>query len=147
MSRLISAAVKIPRPVIEQIGPAPKAGRDRWNQLALRLETKAALDAVEGLLTSETFAAKTSDDRFAAVFTAAAAPRLVKSAGPVILKTGDGTRLARINEDERSLSLALDKKEMGGFAAYLVDALPDLYATFKCRAVQTDTDRKDQSDP
>lgn len=146
VSRLISAAVKIPRPVIEQIGPAPKAGRDRWNQLALRLETKAALDAVEGLLTSETFAAKTSDDRFAAVF-AAAAPRPVKSVGLVTVKTGDGTRLARINEDERSLSLALDKKEMGGFAAYLVDALPDLYATFKRRADQTDTDRKDRSNP
>ena len=33
LSRLISVAVKIPRDVIEAVGPAPKIGRDRWTDL------------------------------------------------------------------------------------------------------------------
>ena len=144
-SRLISAAVKIPRPIIEQIGPAPKAGRDRWNQLSVRLEQKPALQAVEGLLTDVRFATKDSDDRFAAVF-AAASPRQVRASRPVILKSRDGTRLARIEENEARLTLALDKKQTGAFAAHLVASLPDLYAAFTRREDQTRPEEKERGD-
>ena len=38
LSRLITSAVKIPRDVIAAIGSSPKTGRDRWTELATRLE-------------------------------------------------------------------------------------------------------------
>jgi ParB family chromosome partitioning protein len=143
LSRLISAAMKIPRAIIEQIGPAPKAGRDRWIELATRLEETAALKAVEGLFADGAFASKDSDARFAAVFGAAAAPRPVKSWRPKVWRAEDGTRVARIAEDERKLSLVLDKKVAGDFGAYLVEALPEIYAAFKRRAEQPDRKGKD----
>jgi len=45
LSRLISSAVRIPRDIIQAIGPAPKTGRDRWSDLAVALDIP---DAVEG---------------------------------------------------------------------------------------------------
>ncbi len=132
LSRLISAAVKVPRGLIEAIGPAPKTGRDRWTELATRLERKAALEAVERLVKNELFSIEDSDARFAAVFTAAAA-KPVKPPRPKMWTAPDGARIARIAEDERKLSLVLDKKVAGGFGAYLVEALPEIYAAFKRR--------------
>ena len=49
-------------------------------------------------------------------------------------KAEDGTRVAHIKEDERSLTLAIDKKAAGEFGAYLVEQLPEIYAAFKRRA-------------
>ncbi len=38
LSKLIAVARRVPEDIIEAIGPAPKAGRDRWLQLADRLQ-------------------------------------------------------------------------------------------------------------
>ena len=147
LSRLISSANKIPRVLIEAIGPAPKAGRDRWIELATRLEAEAGLRAAYRAIESDTFATKDTDDRFAAVFNAAA-PRKAKVAQSTLSRAADGTRIARISEDEVKLSLAIDKKGTGAFAAFLVETLPDIYAAFKRRedqqpATSTEKDRTD----
>jgi ParB family chromosome partitioning protein len=132
LSRLISSAVKIPRDVIEAIGPASRAGRDRWIELAARLEAATSLAAARRLIASDGFALKDSDERFNAVFGAAAAKK-AKSARPFVWKAEDGTRVAQIVEDARSLTVAIDKKNAGAFGAYLVGALPEIYAAFKSR--------------
>lgn len=146
LSRLISAAVKVPRGLIEAIGPAPKTGRDRWTELATRLEQTTALEAVERLVTKELFSIEDSDARFAAVFNAAA-PRPAKLPRPKVWTAPDGARIARIAEDERKLSLVLDKKVAGGFGAYLVEALPEIYAAFKRREEQSDQNGKERTKP
>lgn len=145
-SRLISAAVKIPHGIVEHIGPAPKAGRDRWTELATRLEVKTAREAVERLLTDVLFISKDTDARFAAVFSAAAL-RPVSFPRLRVWKAEDGTRVARIVEDRRSLTLAIDKATAGGFAAYLVEALPEVYAAFQRSAYHANPQRTDQEDP
>lgn len=134
LSRLISSAVKIPRDVIGAIGPASRAGRDRWIALATRLETPASLAAARRLIAIEAFALKASDERFDAVFNAAA-PQKAKAPRPTVWKAEDGTRVAHIMEDARSLTVAIDKKSAGEFGAYLVEALPEIYAAFKRREV------------
>ena len=141
LSRLISSAVKIPRDVIEAIGPATRAGRDRWIELAARLETSASLAAARRLIATEAFALKASDERFDAILSAAA-PKTARSTRPTLWKAEDGTRVAHISEDARSLTLAIDKKSAGEFGAYLVEALPEIYAAFKHRAVtNSDSDQ------
>ena len=81
LSRLISSAVKIPRDIIEAIGSAPRAGRDRWIELATRLESATATAAARRLIESDGFAHKDSDERFNAV-TNAAAPKPAKAPRP-----------------------------------------------------------------
>ena len=51
-----------------------------------------------------------------------------------VWKAEDGTRVAHIREDKRSLTLAIDKKAAGEFGAYLVEQLPEIYAAFKRHA-------------
>ncbi len=94
----------------------------------------------------ELFSIEDSDARFAAVFTAAA-PRPAKPPRPKVWTAPDGARIARIAEDERKLSLVLDKKVAGGFGAYLVEALPEIYAAFKRREEQSDQNGKERSKP
>ena len=133
LSRLISSAVKIPRDIIEAIGSAPRAGRDRWIELATRLENATAAAAARRLIESDGFGRKDSDERFNAI-TNVAAPKPAKAPRPVVWKAEDGTRVAHIKEDERSLTLAIDKKAASEFGAYLVEQLPEIYAAFKRRA-------------
>ncbi|MGD0185751.1 MAG: plasmid partitioning protein RepB [Roseiarcus sp.] len=133
LSRLISSAVKIPRDIIEAIGSAPRAGRDRWIELATRLENATAVAAARRLIESDGFARKDSDERFNAI-TNVAAPKPAKTPRPAVWKAEDGTRVAHIKEDERNLTLAIDKKAAGEFGAYLVEQLPEIYAAFKRRA-------------
>ena len=130
LSRLISSAVKIPHDLIEAIGPAPKAGRDRWVELTNRLAHKEGHARADAAIAKESFAGKPSDERFNAVFNAL----MQKPAAAVRARTwkaADGTQVARIREDDLNLLLAIDKKAAGGFARYLVDQLPELYAAFK----------------
>ncbi len=56
LSRLVSTASRIPRSLVESIGPAPKAGRDRWIELATRLEAVGRLKRVEEAVAKDSFA-------------------------------------------------------------------------------------------
>ncbi len=130
LSRLISAAVKIPREIIEAIGPAAKTGRDRWVELAARLDHRPAVDKALRTIAEDGFDGKSSDDRFNRVFDAVA-PKRPAPARPTILAAEDGTRFARIRGDGQNLTVMVDEKAAAGFGAYLVANLPELYAAFK----------------
>jgi ParB family chromosome partitioning protein len=132
LSRLISSAVKIPRDVIEAIGAAPRAGRDRWIDLASRLESPSALIKVRALINADAFAVRSPDERFEMVVSAAA-PKRDSSIRPVVWKAEDGTCVAQIKNDARRVTVAIDKKAAGEFGAYLVEQLPEIYAAFKRR--------------
>lgn len=132
LSRLISAAVKIPEDLIRAIGPAPRAGRDRWIEFAGRLEADAALDRVRTAASEASFAEKSSDERFLRLFDAAAEKK-PKKPKPMVVKAEDGTRLARLTRAGDATTLIVDDKGVPGFGAFLASALPELYATFKRR--------------
>lgn len=130
ISRLVAAATQLPKDVIRAIGPAPKAGRDRWGEFSVRLEQKGALEKVRDLLADSAAQALSSDDRFAKVFEAVA-PKKPKSPKPQVWKAEDGTKAARYKQDDRTLTLTIDKKVVPEFSDYLLSALPDIYASFK----------------
>jgi len=132
LSRLIAAAKQLPPDVIRAIGAAPKAGRDRWGELSIRLEKIGALEKVRELLSEDAVKALNSDDRFIQVFKAVM-PRKAKAAGsrPEIWQAEDGTKAARFKEDKRTLTLMIDKKAAPEFADYLMSTLPEIYASFK----------------
>lgn len=132
LSRLISSAVKIPRDIIEAIGPAPKTGRDRWVELSGYLDRASAVAKVRAAIASDDFGDKNSDDRFLVAFSAAT-PRPAKAPAPILCSAADGTKLARIRDDGQRVSLVLDKRVTAEFAAYLVAALPEIYTAFKRR--------------
>ncbi|CAH1653776.1 plasmid partitioning protein RepB [Chelatococcus asaccharovorans] len=129
LSRLISAAVKVPRDIIAAIGPAPKAGRDRWLALAERLEASGAAERAREASSRPDFAAASSDDRFLQILEAVAPKR--RSAEPAVWSPIAGKRLLRIKDDATTLTLMIDKKAEPGFGDYLIGALPEIYAAFQ----------------
>ncbi|WP_323034501.1 plasmid partitioning protein RepB [Pararhodobacter sp.] len=69
ISRMLSVVEALPEPLIQAIGPAPAAGRDRWLSLAAKVKGKdiaRLINAAEG---------PDSDARFVAVLTALAPAR------------------------------------------------------------------------
>ncbi|MER5173091.1 plasmid partitioning protein RepB [Thioclava kandeliae] len=105
VSRMLNVTNSIPQELIEAIGAAPSAGRDRWVALAKRLgETPVA--SVVALARGET-----SDLRFQALFDALAKPKVAKS--PERLTTPDGDLLAEISLRAGRPVLNLHDKEFG----------------------------------
>ena len=64
LSRLLQVADGIPEAVIRAIGPAPKAGRERWMKLAELFGGKGAVDAAADEVDRATFRASDTDRRF-----------------------------------------------------------------------------------
>lgn len=132
LSRLITSASGIPADMIRAIGPAPKAGRDRWTELAVRLEKDGAVEKAHSALAGEAFLSQSSDDRFVSLFSLVA-PQKAKKPRAHVWKAEDGTKAARFKQDDRSITLVIDKKVAPEFGEFLLAALPEIYASFKAK--------------
>lgn len=130
LSRLISAAVRIPRDIIEAIGPAPKAGRDRWLDLAEKLSREGVLDLARATLSKPEFTESASDDRFNKL-SEIISQKKARTSQSAVLTSLDGKAIAQIKQDERSVTLVVDQKVAPDFGAYLIKTLPEIYAAFK----------------
>lgn len=130
LSRYISVARMIPEPLLQEIGPAGKAGRARWIALAERLGQPRGEKIVQETLASGAFGALGSDARFALLFQALEkTPR--KSAAKVRVWTNSaGKKVARIESLAERTVVTIDEKAIPAFGAYLVEQLDDLYARF-----------------
>ena len=122
VSRMLSVADALPRAVIEAIGSAPAAGRDRWMSLAKRASGKSAealVSAAQG---------ETSDARFAAVL-ASVAPGPRTPPAPRNLTAEDGTVVATMSRKggKPVVTLAADD----GFAHWLADNFSEIHRRFK----------------
>jgi len=130
LSRLISVNRAIPREIVEAIGPAPKAGRRRWMELADRLGARGADKAAAPILDDDKFRSRSSDDRFGILF-AALAPRRPKTARPTVWSGDDGKKVVRIERSPDRTTLIVDAKAAPAFGDFVIDRLPDLYRAFR----------------
>lgn len=122
VSRMLTVADSLPRKVIEAIGAAPSAGRDRWMTLAKRAtgqSPEALMDAARG---------DSSDERFNAVFTTLA-PGPRKPAPPRALTAGDGTELARF--ERRGGRPVMTFTADDAFATWLADNISEIHRRFE----------------
>jgi ParB family transcriptional regulator, chromosome partitioning protein len=133
LSKMIAAASALPPALVRAIGPAPKAGRRRWLQLAERLGDREARARVEAVAADVSFAALPTDARFTLALDAALASPAQKALDAplrTIVKSNEGQALASIEETDARLSLVMDRRQNRGFADYLVRQLPELFAAF-----------------
>ena len=145
LSKLLSTIRALPEAVIRAIGPAPRAGRRRWMQLADLIENPSALQRVEILAGTPEFAAADTDVRFVKALNAATVSDAVKAqrkAHRMMMKTPDGKVFAKIEENDRHFSLQIDRKKHTAFADYLLRELPDLYTQFLTADAQQDRNRR-----
>jgi ParB family chromosome partitioning protein len=141
-SKLIAVAKAIPREVIDAIGKAPKVGRGRWQSFADLLGETSTIERVRTAITDAAFAARDSDSRFLAAFSAASQPstkRGSRSSRPSSVVAADGQRIAQIHQADRELKLTIDKKVPASFADFLVEQLPNLFDAFSKSSGRTET--------
>ena len=127
-SKLLAVVRRIPIAVIEAIGPASKAGRDRWIALSELLTSKKATETAERKINEPDFQALASDDRFLAVFAAISKPRTSRATSRWIEK--DGKRVAQfVTEPKRSL-IVFGGPQTARFAKFVSEQIPELYRDF-----------------
>jgi ParB family chromosome partitioning protein len=127
LSRLMSIGRLIPAEVADAIGPAPKAGRPRWELLAERFENIAKPD-LSGLLADPGFRAADTDTRFNRVLDAMSPSKPGKQA--TAWKNDQGEKIAVIERSDSRVAVVIRTPEFG---EYIAGKLPELYRAFQRR--------------
>jgi ParB family transcriptional regulator, chromosome partitioning protein len=130
LSTMISIARSIPEELIVAIGAAPKIGRPRWERLVELL--KDARQNWRDLVSKPDFAAADSEVRFEEVMKVLSPEKRRETSR--VIKAQDGNDLARVQQGKDQLRLTIDIRQAPDFGTYLVDRLPEIYATYRRRA-------------
>src|ERR1700733_12559676 len=93
---MISVARSIPEPLIVAIGPAPKVGRPRWEQLATLIVNDARKWRLA--IADPAYATADSDARFERILKALVQRSEVRA--PNVVRDQDGTPLALVNQGQ-----------------------------------------------
>lgn len=142
-SKLIAVAKAIPKDIIDAIGKAPKIGRGRWQGFADMLADNAAIRRAREEIGGASFTDGDTDDRFLAVFKAAARRAETAAARKSRARSvvdRDGQRIAQVQRADRNLKLSIDKKVPAEFADFLIDQLPHLFEAFSKSDKRTEND-------
>lgn len=132
LSTMIAVVRAIPEVLIVAIGPAPKIGRPRWEQLADLL--RSGLGDWKELIGSPEFSAVPSDVRFARVLRALSPQQ--RSDAKRFVNDADGQPVAEFEQTRDRVRLTIDNKSTASFGAYLVEQLPEIYASFRRRMAE-----------
>lgn len=130
LSKMISVARALPRAIVAAIGPAPRAGRRRWMQLAELMKERDAARRVEKMLAGREAPAD-SDARF--VRALAVAERPAQKPVDETVRRPDGAALARVKREANATVLRFDETSAPDFAAFVMTRLNDLYEEFRDR--------------
>lgn len=131
LSRLIKSATDIPGDIIAAIGPAPKAGRDRWVALAGKLKAYKSLAEAYQIVKEQEFGGLPSDERFERVFKGASVTDRPDRSKPSAIKTQDGRTLATVLHEPSGMALKMDKTVEAEFGVHLAKLVPQIYAAWK----------------
>ena len=132
LSTMIAVARSVPVELIEAIGPAPKVGRPRWEQLAGALGGKSASSRAKAAIESRNFTAADSDARFRLVLAALQPSRRLPSSQ--VIKGEAGQAVAKLDRAGDRIRLTIHDDRTEAFGSYLAEQLPEIYAAFLRRA-------------
>lgn len=134
LSRLIAVANRMPSDIVEAVGPAPAAGRDRWLALARAYAEQCLARPVDPLLESQSFLSASSNRRFDLLYrhltrTAARPPK------PVVRewRSRSGAMVATVSRGEGCFALAMDCAGARSFGDFLLSRMDALYEDYLAR--------------
>jgi ParB family chromosome partitioning protein len=141
LTRMLSVSGRVPEDVVAAIGASKSIGRDRWIELAQKIEKPSTLALAKALISDEAFAALASDARFE--FVAAG----IKKAGRPAKKprkggewqAADASVLAEFKSSGRNYSISLKSADAVKFGRFVSENLDRLHQEF---VQSTKTDRK-----
>jgi ParB family transcriptional regulator, chromosome partitioning protein len=125
-ARLIALGRRLPTDIIKAIGPAPKAGRPRWVQLADLLEKDGNRKRALKLVSGSEFVSADTDTRFARLIDA-----LVEKAITEVWVEHEGRKIARLERAGGKVKIIVDTKHESDFAEFLSANLHEIYQQFR----------------
>jgi ParB family chromosome partitioning protein len=147
LSRLIGVVNRLPTDIVEAIGPAHAAGRDRWVELATVYVQRAVERPVDPLLESAVFKEAPSDTRFEMLFEHLSRPevtppepepeappkpvrppRVVRKPRDVMSKTG--LNLGKVTVNENVFVLTIERAVAKDFGEFLLSRVGSLYEEY-----------------
>jgi ParB family transcriptional regulator, chromosome partitioning protein len=129
LSRLLTVAATVPAAIVTLIGPAPKAGRTRWLELAEYLQTKDAQQLAVEILDTPSLKRQGTDARFEALMETLRNATSGRKVAEVIANAR-GEPVVRVTRSGRGLRVWVDGRFGKGFGAFLLRSLPDLVHRF-----------------
>jgi ParB family chromosome partitioning protein len=130
LSTMISVARSIPEPLIVAIGPAPKVGRPRWEQLATLIVNDGRKWRLA--IADPDFVTAESDSRFERILKSLVQRAEVRTTD--VVRDQDGTPLAMVNHGKGRVRLTIESRHVPEFGDWLIVQLPEIYASFRRRA-------------
>ena len=129
-SRLLSVAAAIPAQIVKAIGPAPKAGRIRWKELADHLRLKETEQIALQSLDAPSFRRLGTDARFETLMATLRAATSNPNRGDFITNSR-GEPVVRVSRSGLSVKFLVDGRFTPGFGVYLLRTLPELVGRFE----------------
>lgn len=105
LSRLIQVAESVPDRFARAIGPAPKAGRERWMALGQLLSNEQGQARASTVVTTDDFRALPTDERFQKLYEALLQKTPTERAEPDEVRGPDGRVFARVSKQGRKLKI------------------------------------------
>ncbi|CDN50807.1 plasmid partitioning protein RepB [Neorhizobium galegae] len=130
LSRLMQVVDGIPENFIRIIGPAPKAGRDRWMKLGAMLQSGAAQNAAHDEIHFQRFQSAGSDQRFQFLFDRLLRRIKPEAPKPKELKDSSGKVFARIRRDGRGRRIEFSPDVDAAFIDEAAALLAERYEQF-----------------
>jgi ParB family chromosome partitioning protein len=128
-TRLLAVATAIPTSVIKAIGPAPKAGRTRWMELAEHLQSASSQELTAQLLEQPSFKRLGTDARFDTLITTLRTTAS-RSGQAQVFTNSRGHAVVRVARSGQSLKLWIDERLASGLGTYVIQCLPELIRRF-----------------
>jgi ParB family chromosome partitioning protein len=129
VTRFLAVAAVVPAAVVRAIGPAPRAGRPRWLELASLLANPALAEAAAAVMRQPGFRLQPSDARFEALL-AALRGGGASAATAERLHDAGGTPVIRVERTPRATRIIVDDRAAPGLGDFLVDRLPELLRAY-----------------
>ncbi len=129
VSRFIMIANRAPKDLLLAIGPAPKAGRPRWEALIELIQNPSDLQKARAFAKSSMFKTLYSDERFSEMLSQleASAPHKTKTADIVV----DDGPIGSMRATKTSTTFRIDTASAPEFASYLESQIVDIYRAWK----------------
>jgi ParB family chromosome partitioning protein len=128
MTRFLAVAAAVPAEIIRAIGPAPKAGRPRWMELASYLERPGGRATVERTLAEPGFRRFGSDRRFETVMLALRQSAAAREDD--VVRNSRGDPVIRVERAGRTVCFIVDERLAPSLGSFVLRALPELVERF-----------------
>ncbi|MCO6188362.1 plasmid partitioning protein RepB [Rhizobium sp. L1K21] len=132
LSRLLQVADAVPTRFARAVGPAPKAGRERWMALAeiFEKDVGAESDKAADLIHSDAFKAADTDKRFQLLFTRLKKKPVSTKSEPKTIRAADGAVIAHLDHSGKSAKLAFSSTLAPEFVDRIEGLIIEEYARF-----------------